>query len=449
MEIENSSLYREITTIINSGGKPVHYHYTAKIHVDNETYLPLKILSCDLLEDYEMNYSDEFVITLAIPGGTYVKRIYPFKDKIDITISRIPIYEVGDSKDENAEIQSERYTATLIDKGNPLVEANGMNTATEDNLNLTNIFDISFQLVNKALEQMRMLTVGGIYRNTIPANVVKTILTNESKKVIVDNARLPIGVDMVDANNTQLRDHVIIPHGTKLISLPEYVHHKCGGIYSAGIGYYFKKDHWYIYPCYDVTRFNKSVRKLTIINVPRNKFPDIERTYRLDGKNLVVMANGEVSLRDETDVQQLNLGNGVRFSDADKYMGNYATTKNNKTTVNRGTNNTEAISSGRQNGNNNVQTSNNPITSNPYLEFSKMSRRQGSILTMVWENSKSELLEPGMMVRMLYLDNDDVKDVYGVLLKSHTYIHPKGTGMMDSRFRSNTAMVFFIQRMLN
>jgi len=446
MEIENSSLYREIQAVLNSPNKPVHFQWKAEIHVNGVTYHPLKVLSIDFAEDYETKYADEIIITLAISGGTYAKRIYPFKDKVDITLFRNPLQETAAVYDTEAGLSSERYAATLIDTGNPIVEGNGSNTPTEESLNLTNIFEISFQLVNKALEQMRMLSVGGVYRNTTTENVVKTILTNESKKVVVDGVRRPVGVDMFPASNMKVRDHVIIPQGTKLVSLPEYVQSKCGGVYSSGLGYYFKKDHWYIYPCYDTTRFNKAPNTLTIINVPRNKLPDVERTYRQDGKNIVIIATGDVKLRDDSESQQLNQGNGVRFADADTFMNGFSKTVNNKTVINRGKNNSEVIAASRASGNNNVHVSNNPINSNPFVEYSKLARRQGNFISLVWENSSPALILPGMMVRVLYMDSEGINDVYGVLLKAHHYAQTKGTGMTDMRYVTRSALSIFTQQ---
>jgi len=449
MEIENSSLMREVNAIVNSPNKPVHFEWFAEIHVNNMKYFPLKILNIDSLEDYELNYSDEIMITLAIAGGTYAKRIYPFKDKVEITLIKKPIGEVSTEIDQASGVQAERYAATVKDTGNPIVEANGANAPTEEALNLTNIFEITFQLVNKAIEQLRMVSVGGIYRNTNVEDVIKTILTVESKKIKVDNVRMPKGVDMIPASNTKVRDHVIIPHGTKLVDIPEYIHYKCGGVYSAGLGYYFKNDHWFVYPCYDVTRFNKAPYILTVINVPRNKLPEVERTYREDGKNITIIATGEVKHNDDSEVQQLNLGNGVRFADADKFMSGYSKTKNNKTVVNRGTNNSEAVSSERSNGNNNVQISSSPINSNPYVEYSKLARRQGNYLSLVWENSLPSKILPGMMVRVFYLDGEDIVDVYGVIIKAHHYTQAKGVGMTTTRYITRTAFVVFTQRINN
>lgn len=446
MDIEQSSLYREVEAIVTSASKPVHYAWRAEIHVNGMTYSPLKLLSIDVSSDYDSKYADEIIVALAISGGTYAKRIYPFKEQVDITLYRQPLLEVGDSIDPERAIETERYTATLIDTGNPLLEANGLNSPSEEALNLTNIFEISFQLVNKALEQLRMISVGGKYRNATVEDVIKSVLTTESRKVAVENIRLPQGVDMVPASNVRSREHVIIPQGTKLVDVPEYVHRKCGGVYSAGLGYYLQGDFWYVYPCYDTTRFNSALQTLTVINIPTNKLPGIERTYRKDSANLVVLATGEVRFRDDSEVQQLNYGNGVRFANADNFMDGFTTTENNKTVAKRSENNSEFVSVTRKSGNNNVQLSASAINSNPFVEYSKLARRQGSLLSFIWENSLPSLIFPGMVTKVMYLEEDDIKEVFGVVLKAHHYVQTKGQGMTDGRHICRTMLSIFVQQ---
>jgi hypothetical protein len=446
MEIEQSSLYREIKAVINGDAKPVHFYWSAKIHVNNEVLEPLKVLSIDIIRDYENNYGEEILITMAVLGGKYAKRIYPYKGKIDISLEKLPLYETGVETDKSKSVETERYTATLIDKGNPLIEGNSGNVPTEETLDLTNIFEISFQLVNKALEQLRFISIGGNYRDVLVEDVLKGVLTTESGKLDVDTARAIKGVDMVPSANKKPREHVIIPQGTMLVDLPEYLQTKCGGIYSAGLGYFLQDDYWYVYPCYDTTRFNDSTSTMTVINVPPNKFPNIERTYRADGKNIVVLATGDVKFADDSEIQQLNAGNGVRFANADKMMDGFSTTKDNKTTLSRGSNNNEFISTPREGGNNNVKLSSARIQSNFLIETSKLARRQGSLMSFKWENSQNSLLYPGMMIKIMYLDHDVIKEAYGVLLKEHTYVSTRLPGFTDRRHVSNTVLTAFIGR---
>ena len=443
MEFNTTSLMRELKIITTNPSTPVHFTWVAKILIGKLSYSPIKVISIDFSQDFETKYADEIILTLAISGGMYAVDIYPFKDQIEILLIKNPINEISNNLNTEAGVQTEKYVATLIDIGNPVIEGNAKFTPTKDALNLTTILEVQFQLVNKALQQIRLINVGGIYRKVLAADVVKTILTNEIKKLKIDGNRTPIGVDMVPNFNTKVRDHVIIPQGTRLVDVPEYVHVKCGGIYSSGFGYYLQNDYWYIYPCYDITRVSKATNVLTIINVPPHMYPSIERTYRVNGKSIVILATGDIKYRDDSEAQQLNAGNGVRFSSADNFTTKFETTSNNKTTISRGLNNTEIIATTRVDKINNAPISSNKINANFYLEYSKLARRNGANISLVWENSLPSIITPGAMVRIMYINNNSVNIINGVILKAHHYVSMKEKGVVSTRYVTRTALFIF------
>lgn len=446
MNIEDSSLFREVEAILTDGPKPVHFTWQATVHANGLDLPLLKVLSVDVVRDYESNYADEILLTAMVTAGQYAKKILPFQDNLEVTLLRLPLNEASDYVDEDAPPRIERYTATLLERGNPVLEANSPNAPTEAILDITNIWEIQFQLVHKALEQMRMVSVGRIYRNVKLEDVAKGLLTEATQTVKVEQDQLPQGVDMVSASNQQVRDHVIIPHGTRLVDIPYYLDRKCGGLYSAGLGYYYQAGFWYLYPCYDTRRFNHAKRTMTVINIPKNKLPGVERTYRHDGNNLVVLCTGETRFVDDSDRVQLNGGNGVRFADANAFMGNFTTTKDNKTVASRGKNNSEFMGEARLNGNNNIQLAPRPITANPFLESSRIARGQGSLFAFVWENAVDAIF-PGMMVKIMYLDNAQVREEYGVLLKAHSYTQLQGSGQSAMRYTTQTVISVFINRL--
>lgn len=448
MELEESSLYREVLNITQSGVKPVHYNWNAQIHANDQTYDVLKVLSLDIQRDYETNYSDILIAELVVPMGTFFKRIYPYMDNIEVTMARTPLQEIGDSADESQAAQTERFIALLHHQGSPFLQGTGANQASEESLNLVDLQVIRVELINRALNQMRMVSVGMVLRNTTVEKALRSIMTKESQVIQVDQQRANKGVDMVPASNQVVRDHIVIPQGTPLPHVPQWIHERCGGVYSAGFGYYLQSDWWYIYPLFDPTRANQQSAALTIINVPKNKFPGVERTYRQDGDNIVIMATGDVKFKDSSNAQQLNHGNGVRFADAGKLFDQFVNVKNNEATASRGATNTEAITVQRPNGYNNVQQSRNKINANPFVEYSEMARRDGSVLALVWENSNPDLITPGMLVKVMYLDGEDIGTVYGVLLKAHHVVRMHGQGLMDSRHVTDSGLSVFVKRPL-
>lgn len=445
MEFEESSLFREVTDILQSGDKPVHYAWRGEIHIGDKTFTPLRIVSIDRVSDYESRYADEIFLLLAIPTGTYAFQIYPHNDNIDITLYRQPLNEVGDVLDEDQPVQSERFTATLIDTGDPILHANGVVSASEDALNLADFVEVYFQLVDKSLEQLRMVMIGGNYRNVTTEDVIKGILNKESAALKLDEKTKVKGVDMVTASNQTVRQHIVIPQGTPLVRLPQYVHESCGGVYSSGMGYYLQNQYWYVYPCFDITRFNSTDKTLTIINVPTARLPSIERTYKTLGDNTTIIATGEVRYLDDSEVQQLNFGNGARFTDASKMIESFVTVKGNKATASRAKNNSEVVTTERANGNNYVRIGKNPINANVFVEYSSLARRQGGIVGLVWENSNPSAIYPGMPIKLFYLKHDEIIELDGVVLKAHHYTHTREPGLIATRYISDTILSVFVK----
>lgn len=443
MDISQSSLWREVQDILTGGSKPVHYVWQVTIYAGEDAITPLRVLSIDFDQDYLNNFADFVLVNVLLPLGTYAKRVHPYLDNLDIELKRLPIGEVASAINQDVPVQVERYTATLIDKGNPIIaQAIGSATSEED-LNRLDVQPFQFQLTNKLLEQVRMIPVGGIYRNMTGEEVVKALLTKGSQIAKVDDTRKLKGVQMVKASNQERRDQVIIPQGTQLVEVPHHVHYHCGGLYASGLGYYLHDNHWYVFPCYDHTRFRSGEPTLTIINVPEHKLPGVERTYRKDGDNLVVIATGPSSFRDLRNLAQLNGGNGVRFADASKMMEEFVTTKGNKAVAARGQNNTEMVSDKRKNGMNYVTTALRQINANPYVEFSALAARQGNASNFVWENADRSLLYPGMPTKIMYLDGSDIKELYGVLLGAHEYTALREQGPTASRFMSSVTLSVF------
>lgn len=446
MEIEDSSLWREVEKITESGAKPIHYYYTADIHTPNETIPAMKVLSIDFVEDAQQNYADYVVLRCVVGLGKYAHRIYPNKSKLEITVYRNPIGEMSSATLEDQPRESERYTATLFDRGSPVVDAVTRNAPSEEVLDLSSMETLDFQLVDKGTEQIRMQKCGINARKHTVEEFLQAFMMQETRRIVVDDVAMPNQFNIVPPHNTTEREHFVIPQGFSLVDVPHYVQNQLGGIYSTGLGYYLTKDAWWLWPAFDTTRFDKAERTLTIINVPKNRMPGGERTYRQSGRNLVVLATGDVKFTDDSEALQLNEGNGVRSADSSKFMKNWVTNAGNKATASRGASTNEFVGQQRDNGNNNVGLA--PATSNSYVLSSVVARRMGSRVDLTWESSDRKLLQHGMPIRLLYLDQDEIKSLDGVILGFSSYVETVGPGLLSTRHRMNTMLSLFVERKL-
>lgn len=447
MEFEQSGLMLEVNAIMNQGAKPVQFQVNCHIIVNttNTTITPLKVLNVDIERNYLDGYSDNIMLEVSLPTGLYSKQIYPYKNNIDVSLVLTPMMETGDQVDTSDAPQSETYTATLLDTGSPAMEQNGFNAPTQYNMDLTGQTTVHFQLVNKALDQMRMMDVGQVFRGATVDDAIKTLLTNASQTTTVNGQRTVQGVTMQKSANTTARTHIVIPHGVKLVDAAKYIQKYAGGVYNGGMGCYLQGNQWHVYSAMDTTRFNTSQNTLTVINLPKNKYTNVERTYRVAGGQLVVLATGNVKFRDPSNAKQQNLGNGLRFSDATKFMGNFAQLGDNKALASRGANNNEFIGLKRPSGNNNVHRSDNPINANSLEEYSKLSRAMGSVIQMEWQHSSPLLITPGLPTQIMYLDEDSIQTINGVVVGAHHFMQMIGSNFSSAKYATSTVLSIFVQ----
>lgn len=447
MEFEQSALMFEVSAILNQGPKPVQYQINAQVRVaDTHTvWTPLKVMNIDLRRNYMDAYAEELIVEMVFSAGTYAAEIYPYKNNLEVTLVKQPMSETGDQIDASQKPQSEAYTATILDTGNPMVEQSGFNAATKYNMDLTSQVTVHFQLVDKALDQMRMIDVGQVFRGASVDDAIKTILTLASSTTTVNGQRTVQGVTMQKSANPHARQHVVIPHGVKLVDAAKYIQKHAGGVYNAGMGCFLQGNQWHVYSALDTSKFNTSQNTLTVVNLPQNKYTNVERTYRQAGGQLVVLATGNVKFRDPSNQHQLNLGNGIRFSDANKFMGAFTVNGDNKALASRGDNNNEFIGLQRPDGNNNVHRSSNPINANSLEEYSKLARAMGSVIQMEWQHSSPELITPGLPTQIHYLGQDGIQTITGVVVGAHHYTHLVGKGFSTARYATTSVLAIFVQ----
>lgn len=443
--IEASSIKQEIQQIINNGATPVHFDWSATILANGRTIPVQKILGIHTIRMYDSNYSDDIRVQCAIPLGTYMNQVYPYRDNLVMTLYKTPTTETGGaSVMSTPDIENHKLRATLVIPRDHQLEGNLklMQNATAADLGV--MHDVEFQLVDLALEQVRMQSVGSIMRKVTPGDAIKFFMTAISKTIEVDGANAIKGVEMVDPDNKIARDHIVLPHGLRFSDVPGWIHEHMGGVYNGGFGFYLQAGYWYVYPLYNLDRWNSTPKNLTLLNVPANQMPGMDRTYRKTNNQLIVLLTGEAVHLDDTESLQLNKGNGLRFTDASKVLEGFGTAKNNKYSISRTQNNTEFLAAPRRTGLNNVQMSDRRITSNNFYEMSKMARRLGSHLNVKWEHSDPGSLYPGMPVKYIYVANGKINTVYGTLLRVHSFIGPTTPGILGGDYVSNSALTVFL-----
>lgn len=443
IEFEKTPLWYELLEVLGKCDQHSQVTWKAIVHLDDNgtLYNPITVHNVMIKRDYVLSYADEMMCTLSIPLGKYARKIYPNRNRLQITLLKMILQEGTTIIDPDAPVETERFSATLIEDGPAVAEIQGQETTDEASLDLVNILDVRFQLFNKATEKIRITQVGGIYRKTTVSDVMLSCITPLIKDLKIDNVRNMAGVDLVPTNNPTKYEQIILPQGTKLIDVPGYLQNRFG-VYSAGLGSYVQNRFWYIYPLYDTNRFNASKRTLTIFILPKKKYPELERTYRILGPAITVLCTSDSDFRGDNEISYANEGNGVRFADADRMLSGFIDVKNNKATAKRRANINEFSAAMREDGVNYSPISGTRITSNPHQHYTELAARKGGVLRLTWENSNPSLIEPGMVTRIVYFDNNQLKEAYGNVLGCSTAVVKVGDFNTD-KHSSNTQLVLF------
>lgn len=443
MEIESTPLFREATTIMTSGATSANVSWKCRIHYGDTSYLdPIMTEAVSVERDYREAFSDIKIVTVKMGLGDYARLIYPNRTNLQITLTLNPFLETGSGVNANKKIQSERYTAVLIDGPTSATIGQGTENNDIEGLNLSQIVDVHFQLYEKSIEQLRVALTGGLQRTATVGTVLKTILSSALTTANISDKGAITGVDMYAEDNLDVKTQIIIPHGVRLVDCADFLQSRYG-IYNSGIGTYVQNRMWYVYPMYDTTKFKKQTKTLTINVLPKRKYSGIERTFLKTGDSVSILATSDTSFKDDSGTQYINYGNGVRFANASTLASTGVTTANNKAVISRGENNAEFISEKVTSGVNHAPISTKRITSNPFAEMSFLAAKKGGMFKCTWQNSDASLLYPGMGVRIVYSNGNNIQSVYGIL---HTVnqLSYRASGFTSDRFMNNCVLGVFV-----
>lgn len=450
LPLEKTPLWLDIKRILYGKTNRVRFEYKGIIHTAKEDFDITKILTIDIVRNYVKNIGDEIFLQIMMPLGDYVKRLYPHRQNLEITLKRTSLFEAGQEKNTNDLIDVERYKAVFMYDKNPQVKTTDYDNIDKISLDMSQVLTIEFQLLNRSLEPLRIKTTGGIFTNKNPKEVMVSLLGGESLKVLVDGKPSIDGIDIVEPDNTEKLAHVAIPQGTHITAIPTYIQERMGGIYNAGIGTYLqtyrKKRYWFVYPLYKYTRFKTDKGpKAIFYSTPPYRFPIVERTFRVEGDNVYILAMSTKKYMDKAEADMMNTGIGFRQADARAFMGKPVLVSKDGPVGSRNNLVNEVILKGRDDGLNYAPVSNDRISANPFKQYSLINAKNGANLKFTWYNANPNLLYPGMPCKYVYLENDKVKEINGVILFVHISIDPEQKGVLGVSYYTHCDITIFAE----
>lgn len=420
---------------IDTGGSERLFNITATLITPN-AQIPLLIpTGMAKLYLFGMNHSDDIQIKAQLQPGVYQTQVLPYRDNLYIeVVTRIGLQQT-----------MKRYRAIPPGDTDPTMV--GTNSAmadltTKDSINMV---ELKFQLLDPGFAILRNELVSDHLLLVTLRDALHYQLTKFGEQLGLTGADAFRGVDIEEPlDNTRVFAVIIIPP-SKLIKLAEWMQEDDQfGMYSKGMGSYYRKGMWYIYPLLKIGRYENARKVANIYRLPQDVFPTLKNTWYVDDKVLTILGTGGGDNVDGSDILKMNKGSGKRVVNSDSMMGETGRyfAKGQALTT-REDSLSEYKTSERSSGEELVPFHDKP-TNNLCRLLSQNAFADGSIVSINWHNSDVDQLVPGMPCRFYFMHGSDT-----LMYREGTVISARGETQRDTQsvepvFREHAYLELFI-----
>lgn len=438
MRIEASPLYRDIMTVLHGDPVPGKYKYTVCFICGDAQVYAMRMESLYNRRDYVRNAGDEIELIAYFTEQQWRENIIANATTLEVLVTRYALRPGTETVDYSLEGVTERYIATLVELLKP-----GAGDDNQQNRDPSNTLKrVSFQLTPRGLQELRMISRGGIYLNVTPSNLIRSEFDQVTSKLDLDDAVKPLGVTLAPADIDTPLKSIRIPHGMPLLSIPGFIQNQYNGLYNTGLGAYYQDRFFHIFPLADPTRFG-SGPTLTVYRVPPESMPTAINTYSLTSTHLTIVATGDTIHVDPSDHSALNEGNATQFAQAGKLF-NSATASQGKVTTNQAETMANFTLATRDTGLNYKPFAQERITDNVARAASSLAVRNMEYMQVGWDHGNPELIVPGMATQVYYLADDEVKRLVGTVVSVEAYTQLVDKGMTVDEYATRVVIGLYV-----
>lgn len=385
--------------------------------------------------NFESNNSDDHRIAGHLQPGAYFNNVLKYKDNL--------LMEVVER--EGLTQKATVYRCIPLGDSNPSQAGQHSSLANLDALNNRNVLPLEFQLMDPGYDLLRFQFADRIALMGKLDDVIHNVLTEYGEQLGLTGPNAFLGVDIErPIDNEQVFEHIIIPQGTRLVKVPEFLQKDSHyGVYSKGLGAYYRKGMWYIYTLYKLGRYKDAQKTIDFYRLPEDAIPTLESTYYVNDHNTIVLATGDGSQTDGKDIKHQNKGTGSRIINPDALAGetgSYYGRGNALTT--RQDSISEFRTTERAEGNDIVPIHPDP-SSNIWNPMSQNASNDGTTVIMTWQNANTALIRPGMPCRYYYCEGDVLKMKEGTVLEVKMALVPDSENTSPT-FRENAKIRLFL-----
>lgn len=417
----------------SNDGSSVYSEYEAIIHTTEEDISPYLFKLIETMSNYNKYVAEYIVVTLEILGGTFIKRIYPHRDHLEITIIRTNKYTPS-VREVN------RYKAVLINN-NKNVYGSDYSISTEEEINQKKMITAEFQLIDRVVESIRLVHADGIYSDMTLKDIIQAEFAEKFQNVCVEGEQEEIYIDIVEPNNTNEVKQLVIPTGINIFDFPSYLQNTIYGLYNAGLGTFFQryKKHatLFVYPLFDIKRFDQVESKMMVYFTNSVKYDYTENTYQIDGDILKVIAGSSLQSEDDAENTFINEGDGYVRVVPEQMMNRNVMVTTDSVTADNTTQMQGTKFKDRRDGADRAKFIGNET--NMYKYRSYTNRQALGTYSFTWHFSKPELIYPGMPIKFIH------EDSYGEIVELEGTVQLVTT-IIDMVRKTRSSSVIFLAK---
>lgn len=439
--IENTAIWADVRDIMQSENSADRDQLRVMIHTKTHDIVPYKLLSFSVAALYAENVGATHFVKLQIPNGEYTAKVYPSKANLEVSI-KIVGNAGKDNKTKSPVVK--RFRAIFPPGQNPSPTGSSNGLMSEEDQNAGGFQTILLELIDKGVEAMTLKNTGDCFSGITPEDLLRLIIGRESSQVQIDGQPAIQAIDIIKPTNQDPFSSIIIPDGTPVIKIPDYLQEKVGGLYSQGMGSFIQvfegKRTFFVYPLYDYNRFDNESRRLIIYMVPQSRFSGVDATCKVDGKIVKILTTSDVDMQDDNDVSGMNEGSGFRMTDARAMMKKPVLIEKDGIKASRAQLNHEVAIESRDDGYNKGTKTLSP-SSNPYKHYSKLLAASSQKVTIQWDHSNPDLIFPGMPCSFVFVQDGKRASVRGTV-HSHLYTTSvQGTSQSETYTTQSTLVI--------
>ena len=281
MNFRQSVIWKDIFKILNQ--KQVPYpvgDWKGVLHTEIGNIIPIKISEIVIEKDFINEVTEKITVSFLIDKGTYLSKIYPHLENMEMTLYRYPITQQSYNKPLKYDFK-QRFKAIYLDKYNHRPKGTKEQMTSLTGTELLGNITVNLQLMNLHVEPLRLRFIHGSYLGYTHEQLLNTVIENSVNAITLPTGKCIDKFDIVKPDNNKPIQNLIVPSDTNILDFPYWLHNNQMGVYSTGLGTFVTKikdtntnkshSHYFIYPTYSANDKNNSIILYTL--------PDTELNY--------------------------------------------------------------------------------------------------------------------------------------------------------------------------